>query len=102
MSVRLQQEVMFVENTDCRYELSLQDRSSHHFRWAKVLSPEDLAIPRLKTFGVPLSEDHVQVLHDGVKWQEIIWGHSSLEIRGQVFANLRVQFFHQRTDSIKT
>ena len=70
------------------------------FRWAQVLSPTKLAIPTMKTCAIPLDDQYATVLDNNIRWEEIIWGHSSIEVRGKLYDNLRVQFFYQRTSPL--
>jgi len=69
------------------------------YRWAKCKRP--LSLSSMKKKGVPLPEEFVEVLEEGLTWEEIQWAPTSVWIRGTEYILTRAQFFSFDKDDIK-
>lgn len=99
-SSRLKKEVMYLESTSTRYELSWarsvteSGAEQDFYRWSKCKRP--LALKVLRQRGIPLPGDDVEHIVDDLDWEELKWAPSGVQVKGQKFQIARVQFL-QRT-----
>ncbi|XP_002988835.2 uncharacterized protein LOC9661246 [Selaginella moellendorffii] len=63
---------------------------AEHYKWARCNVPLPLSIVRSK--GVPLPPDCVQVLEESLTWEEVQWSPTSVWVRGKEFPLARAQF----------
>ncbi|KAJ5068790.1 regulator of chromosome condensation [Anaeramoeba ignava] len=78
-SYRFQREVLYLESPLERYEISLNQEGL--FRFAIVLEPEIYDISRLLSEKiVPMKNDQINIVEDGLKWSDFRWSESSILI----------------------
>lgn len=91
---------MYLESTSTRYELSWarsvteSGAEQDFYRWSKCKRP--LALKVLRQRGIPLPGDEVENIVDDLDWEELKWAPSGVQVKGQNFQIVRVQFL-QRT-----
>lgn len=104
-SNRLRNEVLFVECDGDKYELSchLNEKGSSTYRFAKLTPALKFAtVNSLSEMKLPLSEDQIEVVAQGLHWSDVEWGADSISISnaGQVstYNNIRnIQFFKRNS-----
>ncbi|CAK9189453.1 unnamed protein product [Sphagnum troendelagicum] len=64
--------------------------SHERYRWSRCLRPLPLSAMRIK--GVPSPPDNVEVLQDGLAWEEVKWSPTSVWVRGVEYPLARAQF----------
>jgi len=89
---RMAQKVLFLESQTSRYELSMQHDNPHLFRWAECTNPLLHSNDFYATVELPLRQDYIKVLEEGVTWSEISWGPKTIVIRGNTYKLERFQF----------
>jgi hypothetical protein len=55
----------------------------------------------MKDKGVPLPEEYVEVLEEGLGWDEVQWAPQSVWIRGTEYVLTRAQFLEFERDDSK-
>jgi hypothetical protein len=54
------------------------------FRFSKIKNPEMKDNTYFEDNGSPLEEDDIDVIFSSLEWDEIVWGNSSLQLRGEL------------------
>lgn len=68
------------------------------YRWSRCKRP--LSLSSMRDKGVPLPEEYVEVLEEGLGWDEVQWAPQSVWIRGTEYVLTRAQFLaFERDDS---
>ncbi|KAG0581184.1 hypothetical protein KC19_4G230700 [Ceratodon purpureus] len=62
-----------------------------YYRWSKCRRP--LPLSSMKSKGLPLPDEFVEVLEKGLAWEEVQWSPTSVWIRGIEYILNRAQFF---------
>ncbi|XP_024382608.1 uncharacterized protein [Physcomitrium patens] len=70
-----------------------------YYRWSKCKRP--LSLSSMKKKGVPLSEEFIEVLEEGLAWEEIQWSPTGVWVRGTVYILSRAQFFSSDKDDME-
>lgn len=52
------------------------------FRFSKIKNPKMKDNTYFEENGSPLDEDDIDVIFSSLEWDEIVWGNSSLQLRG--------------------
>lgn len=101
-STRLRAEALYLESDSTRYELIQKGTARPRgapdgalydtYAFAEVLAPHALDADAMKRAGVPLPAEHVRVLHEGLDWEDIAWGRTSVRIRSAEYPLLRMAF----------
>ncbi|CAK9256354.1 unnamed protein product [Sphagnum jensenii] len=64
--------------------------SYERYRWSRCKQPLPLSSMHIK--GVPSPPDNVEVLQDGLAWEEVQWSPTSVWVRGTEYLLTRAQF----------
>uniref|UniRef100_A0A7S1T5X2 Uncharacterized protein n=1 Tax=Tetraselmis chuii TaxID=63592 RepID=A0A7S1T5X2_9CHLO len=103
-SARMHREVLYLETNTLRYELSRLPPTGNgegdaveedRYRWAKCKSP--MSLVRLKKAGVPLPDQHLEVIEPSLVWEDFQWSPSGLLVKGVHYPLVRLHFL-QVTD----
>eukprot|EP00250_Pteridium_aquilinum_P005311 c15426_g1_i2 orf=455-3070(-) len=70
-----------------------------HYKWALCRQPLPLKVMLAK--GVPLPSEFVEVLEDGLAWEEIQWSQAGVWVRGKEYPLARAQFLSQNLDNLE-
>lgn len=70
-----------------------------HYKWALCRQPLPLKVMLAK--GVPLPNEFVEVLEDGLAWEEIQWSQAGVWVRGKEYTLARAQFLSQNLDNLE-
>ncbi|XP_073389172.1 uncharacterized protein [Physcomitrium patens] len=70
-----------------------------YYRWSKCKRP--LSLSCMKRKGVPLPEDFIEVLEEGLTWEEVQWSPTSVWIRGAEYVLSRAHFFSFDKDDME-
>uniref|UniRef100_A0A7I4DEM4 Histone deacetylation protein Rxt3 n=1 Tax=Physcomitrium patens TaxID=3218 RepID=A0A7I4DEM4_PHYPA len=70
-----------------------------YYRWSKCKRP--LSLSSMKRKGVPLPGEFVEVLEEGLGWEEIQWSPTSVWVRGTEYILSRAQFFSFEKDDME-
>ncbi|KAL5539187.1 hypothetical protein UlMin_044344 [Ulmus minor] len=119
-SARLKKgEVLYLETHSCRYELCFTgektvknnsqgqegegDKSQNHqghggneemvidvFRWSRCKKPLPQKV--MRSVGIPLPLEHVEVLEENLEWEDVQWSQTGLWIAGKDYTLARVHF----------
>lgn len=84
-STRMRREAMYLESNSRRFELTLQPSAGSEYdkySLSQVLSPHEMDHRSLEAAGVPLPSSAVTLLHNGLDWEELVWGPTFLRVRG--------------------
>jgi len=88
-SYKMLSKVLYVETKTERYELGL-DASTKKYKWARVTtSPLKLDLTKVDK---PLAAEHVEVVHNDLKWSDMIWGAESVKIRDKTYSIVNAQW----------
>ncbi|KAH7279591.1 hypothetical protein KP509_37G025500 [Ceratopteris richardii] len=71
----------------------------NHYKWALCKQPLPLKVMLAK--GVPLSHEFIEVLEDGLAWEEIQWSQTGVWIRDKEYPLARAQFLSQNLDNVE-
>lgn len=77
----LENEVLYLESMSKRYELSYNSTTKLYLI-KEVLNPLLKDFQYMKEQGVPLPDSETVMIFNDLKWDELLWNHQSLEIRG--------------------
>lgn len=94
-SSRMQREAMYLESPSRRFELALQpaaDAEFDKYTLSQVVSPQEMDNSAVQAAGVPLPASAVTLLHEGLDWEELVWGPSFLRVRGEEIPIQRLLF----------
>jgi hypothetical protein len=70
-----------------------------YYRWSKCKRP--LPLSSMKKKGVPLPAEFVEVLEEGLAWEEVQWSPTSVWVRGTEYMLTRAQFFSFDKDDME-
>ena len=82
----MRREAMYLEGGSRRFELALQPGGSStydKYTLSQIEKPHEVDRRALDAAGVPLPASHVTKMHDGLDWEEIVWGPSFMRVRGE-------------------
>jgi CRISPR/Cas system endoribonuclease Cas6 (RAMP superfamily) len=89
-------EILFFETKTERFEISSQ-QGSETFRFSKIKSPLVLNLEKLEELNevkqLPLTSEFVQVLKENLKWEDFKWGKDSVEVKGEKYFILNLNFY---------
>lgn len=94
-STRLRNEALYLEGASRRFELKLQPSEGSRYdkyTLSEVNDPHDMDSKAVEAAGVPLPPSKLQVLEEGLDWEELVWGPSYLRLRGIELSLLRLLF----------
>eukprot|EP00325_Prymnesiales_sp_UTEX-LB-985_P021858 CAMPEP_0174716618 /NCGR_PEP_ID=MMETSP1094-20130205/24354_1 /TAXON_ID=156173 /ORGANISM="Chrysochromulina brevifilum, Strain UTEX LB 985" /LENGTH=323 /DNA_ID=CAMNT_0015916399 /DNA_START=83 /DNA_END=1054 /DNA_ORIENTATION=+ len=96
-STRMRREAMYLESSSRRFELTLQqpaatDGEFDKYTLSQVLEPHEMDRRALEAAGVPLPRSAVQLLHEDLDWEELVWGPGFVRVRGDEFPLLRMLY----------
>uniref|UniRef100_A0A7N0RBB6 Uncharacterized protein n=1 Tax=Kalanchoe fedtschenkoi TaxID=63787 RepID=A0A7N0RBB6_KALFE len=60
------------------------------FRWSRCKKP--LPQKLMRSIGIPLPSEHVEVIEDNLDWEDIQWSQSGVWISGKEYSLVRVHF----------
>eukprot|EP00127_Corallochytrium_limacisporum_P002093 Clim_evm3s104 gene=Clim_evmTU3s104 len=94
---RFRKEVLYLESTQVRYELSMKSYGGNDskdqyvkYRWAADLDPQKHDLAWLSEATIPMKDGtEVEVLEDDLEWSSIIWTPDSVIIRGKEYFLVR-------------
>lgn len=114
-SFRLRSEVIYVETSTERYELSWtgsrpatlpttpvgasttrKDVMLDTYRWARVRDPRQLDAAVMSLLDVPLPDSFVEEIETDLDWSEIEWGPNSIRVRGVEYRLRSILFIRTR------
>lgn len=84
VSESIKNEVLYLESMTNRYELSYNTELKS-YQIKEVIKPLLKDMKYMKSQGVPLPSDDVEVKVDNLKWKDILWGNTFLKIEGNDF-----------------
>lgn len=92
-SSRLREDVLYLESSSTRYELSyggddIGQPEVYKFTRCKV--PLPIAVMEAK--GVPLPDEDVELLEANLRWSEILWSNMHVTVRGKQYKMMRMHF----------
>ena len=76
----LQKEVLYLESSTTRYEISY-DLESQTFTLKEVIEPLLKGLKYMYEVKVPLPEEDTKVIYTGLKWSEFVWDEFSVKIK---------------------
>jgi len=83
-SCRLRRETLYLEGVSRRYELrcTKSDKAGKAsaydtYSFSQVLKAHAMDRRAMDKAGVPLPEENLKPLHDGIDWEEVVWGELS-------------------------
>lgn len=94
-SSRLHTCTLYAESYQHRYELSImgqdgENESGEKFRWSRCKRP--MTAREMQIVGVPLPNEHKEVLAEGLLWEELVWGPTSVIVKGEKYPLIRIHF----------
>jgi hypothetical protein len=84
-SAKLQDNVLYFETNDSRYEISKMAGSSlqePRYRLAKVHTPYGKDNSFMASTSIPLPEDMVETKYSGLDWHDLAWGEQMVIVKG--------------------
>ena len=93
-SARLRREALYLESRTRRFELAHAGVADGADRYtlSQVLKPHTMGRKAMEAEGVPLPARRVKKLHEGVDWEEIVWGPYFVRVRGDEYPLVNVSF----------
>jgi hypothetical protein len=94
-STRLRREALYLEGASRRFELKLQPSEGSRYdkyTLSEVKDPYEMDSKAVEAAGVPLPASKLEVLEEGLDWEELVWGPSYLRLRGMELPLLRLLF----------
>ena len=93
-SARLRREALYLESRTRRIELAHAGVADGADRYtlSQVLKPHTMGRKAMEAEGVPLPARRVKKLHEGVDWEEIVWGPCFVRVRGDEYPLVNVSF----------
>ena len=97
-SAKLKSHVLFMETPTVRYELAPREKpegggsSGDEDYYTLSTCTSILSCKECRDAGIPLPASHKTVIHDALTWEEIQWGIHNVQVRGDVYPIVRVQF----------
>jgi hypothetical protein len=93
-SARLRREALYLESRTRRFELAHAGVADGADRYtlSQVLKPHTMGRKAMEAEGVPLPARRVKKLHEGVDWEEIVWGPCFVRVRGDEYPLVNVSF----------
>ena len=85
----MRREALYLEGGARRFELAVMGPSASgaseydKYTLSQVVSPHEMDRRALDAAGVPLPSSAVELLHEGLDWEEMVWGPSFLRVRGE-------------------
>lgn len=70
-----------------------------HYKWALCKQPLPLKV--MLTTGVPMPSDYVDVLEEGLAWEEIQWSQTGVWVREKEYPLARAQFLSQNLENLE-
>lgn len=78
-SSRLTSEVLYLEDSTDRYEISCKDKK-FTLKKVKILTSEEM-----ENSSIPLNQQNSQVIQSGLNWHDFHWGINSLKLKGNEY-----------------
>ena len=93
-SARLRREALYLESRTRRFELAHAGVADGADRYtlSQVLKPHTMGRKAMEAEGVPLPARRVKKLHEGLDWEEIVWGPCFVRVRGDEYPLVNVSF----------
>lgn len=85
-------------NNDKGQVLGQNGEAFDRYKWARCRQPLPLKVMLAK--GVPLPLDFIEVLEDGLAWEEIQWSQTGVWVRGKEFPLARAQFLSPNLEDL--
>ena len=91
---RLRREALYLESRTRRFELAHAGVADGADRYtlSQVLKPHTMGRKAMEAEGVPLPARRVKKLHEGLDWEEIVWGPCFVRVRGDEYPLVNVSF----------
>ncbi|MCO5608754.1 hypothetical protein L7F22_062970 [Adiantum nelumboides] len=70
-----------------------------HYKWALCKQPLPLKVMLAK--GLPMPNEYVEVLEDGLAWEEIQWSQTGVWVREKEYPLARAQFLSQNLENLE-
>ena len=90
----MRREALYLESRHRRFELVQSGSSNGYDRYtmSEVIRPHTMDRKSIESSGVPLPAKLVRRLHEGLDWEELVWGPCFVRVRGEEYPLVRALY----------